>query len=131
MNTATAIQLQPFLTDILQLVVGVLLVIGAPLANRLLDQAASHWNLKANATAHSVIDGVVESAIAYAATNAKAALTRVGPIETSNPTLAAAANFVIAHAPEELAQLGFTEQHVIELVRANLLQTPTPQEIKT
>jgi hypothetical protein len=70
-----------------------------------------------------VIDGVIEDAVHYGQTYASQAITKVGPIETSNPVIAAAANFVLSHAPQELAQLGFTEQHVIELVRSFIQQT--------
>jgi hypothetical protein len=123
-----AIQLQPILGDVLQLGFAVLIALAIPLANSLYDHVAAKLNLSSNAQAHAIVDGVVEDAIPFAQKYAVQAITKVGPIETSNATIAAAANFILSHAPEELAQLGFTEQHVIDLVRSALQQTATQEK---
>jgi hypothetical protein len=120
---ADLVSLQPAFTFALQFAAAVALTLAVPLVNTLLDKISTKLGLQANATAHATIDGVVEDAIHYAQTYAVQALTKVGPIDIGNPQVAAAANFVIGHAPEELAQLGFTEQHVIDLVRSALQQT--------
>jgi len=127
MNVAsTAIQLQPVLLDLVQVAFVIIGAIAVPFANRLFDQVTANTNLKGNATARASIDGVVEDAIAFAKQSANSAVTKVGPIETSNSIVATAGNFILSHAPEELAQLGFTEKHVVDLVRAALhLQSTT------
>jgi hypothetical protein len=122
----TAIQLQPFLTTVLQAIFVVIAAAAVPAANGLYNLVTAKLNLQSNATARAMIDGVVEDAIPYAQKYAQAAITKVGPIDVGNATIATAANFILSHAPDELAQLGFTEAHVIELVRSALQQAPAP-----
>jgi hypothetical protein len=122
----TAIPLQPFLTLALQAVALLLAAIAVPFANKLFDQVTANTNLKGNATARSIIDGGVDYALAYAEKFASAAITRVGYIDCGNATVAAAANYILSHFPEELAQIGYTEQHVIELVRSALGLSSAP-----
>jgi hypothetical protein len=124
----SAIVLQPILGFLLQLAAAAALAFAVPMANKLIDQINAKFNLQANAVAHATIDGVVEDAVHAADAYANTAITRVGPIETNDPKVAAAANFILSHAPEELAQLGFTEQHVVELVRSAQQQRSTSEK---
>ncbi|MGH6887967.1 MAG: hypothetical protein ACREHF_02020 [Rhizomicrobium sp.] len=132
MNANTAIQLQPWLTDFIQAFFIVLAAIAVPGVNALYDYVTTKLHLQSNATARAALDGVVEDAVPFAQKYAVTAVTKVGPIETNNATIASAANFILSHAPAELAQLGFTEQHVIDLVRSALQQLDPvkPKETK-
>ena len=125
MNTSTAIVVAPYLSDLLQLAFAVLAVVAIPLANAVASRIDATFNLKGNATSRASIDGVVQDGIALAQGYADTAVTHVGPIWVRDPKIAAAGNFVLAHAPDELAQLGFTESHVVDLVKAAMQQNPT------
>jgi Na+-translocating ferredoxin:NAD+ oxidoreductase RnfG subunit len=122
MTMNTAIQLQPFLTLVLQVTFVVIAACAVPAANGLYGFVTTKLHLQSNATSRAALDGVIEDAIPYAQKYAVTAVTKVGPIETGNPTIAAAANFILSHAPNELAQLGFTESHVIDLVQSAIQQ---------
>lgn len=123
-----AIQLQPFLTLAIQALFVIVGAIAVPFANKLFDQVTANTNLKGNATARSIIDGGVDYALSYAEKFASQAVTKVGYIDAGNATVASAANYILSHFPEELAQIGYSEQHVIELVRSALHLSSTPEK---
>jgi hypothetical protein len=113
-----AIFLQPFLTDAVQLA-GILFMAAAfTIGQRVMEKIEAKFHLQMNATARASVDGVVEDAVSYAERYADAKITTVGPIETGNPAVACAANFLLAHAADELAQLNHNPVHAIELVQA-------------
>ncbi len=117
-----AVYLQPILGDIVQLAATLVLIMAIPLANRLIARIETKFHLQSNATARATIDGLVEDAVAYGKAYAVTAITRVGPIDTGNPIVASAANFLLKHGAEEMEQLNHDPSHAVELVKAALGQ---------
>ena len=113
-----AIYLQPILLDAVQLMGIVVLAFAMPVINRVVEKVETKFHLQSNATARASIDGIVDNAVSYGEKFADAEVTKVGPIETGNPLVASAANFVLSHGADELAQLNHDPQHVIQLVQA-------------
>lgn len=115
-----AAYLQPILSDVVQIAATLVLLVAIPLANRVIERIETKFHLQANATARATIDGLVEDAVAYGKAYAVTAVTKVGPIDTGNPVVASAANFLLKHGDDELKQLGHDPSHAVELIKAAL-----------
>lgn len=115
-----AIYLQPILADAVQFAGILFLAFTVPVINRVTEKVEAKFHLQMNATARASLDGLAEDATSYAEHYADATITHVGPIETGNPIVACAANYLLKHGADELAQLNHNPSHAIELVQATL-----------
>ena len=78
----------------------------------------------------SARDGVMAIAMDgahYAQAYAAAEITRVGPINVGNPEVAAAANYILRSATDEIAHLQLSPDQVIDLARAALAKVKAIQ----
>jgi hypothetical protein len=116
------VQVQPFLHDLLTFT-GIVLMAVIPLIVQPVAKAVSdHFHLKSAAQLSNSLQGLAYDAAHYGVAYADTKITAVKGINVGDPTVAAAANWLLKHASDEIANLNLTDAEVIGTVKAILPQ---------
>ena len=120
------IDLSPLVNEVLSLAAMVLSILGTYLVTLAISYIRAKTGAQINisdAAIREKLNGIV--ATATAAAQHKLADSGVETVTTSNEMISIAADTVIKHAPEVLAKLNITPEHVEDLIRAHV-QTSAP-----
>jgi hypothetical protein len=112
------VQVQPFLHDLL-MVAGIVVLVLLPLIIKpLADAATKNFHLASAAKVSDVLTKLAYDAVHFGINYCDAQIRTVRGIDVGDPKLAAAANWLLTHASDEIAHLNLTDQEVIGTVKA-------------
>lgn len=120
--TTTTIDLAPVLTPLIQ-IAGIAL---AGVVTWLAGRAATYFHVSTqNALLQRVVD-IADRGIAYGQQVVTEKVAAGAKVDVKNAVLAEATNYVLTKAPDAVASLGMTNQHVADMVLAKLPAAAAP-----
>lgn len=123
----TVVQVQPFLHVALTLVAIVVLALIPMVAKPLADAATQKFHLSSAAVVSDGLTKLAYDAVHFGENYCDQQVRTVKGIDVGDPKIAAAANWLLVHASDEIAHLNLTDQEVINTVKAILPQAkPAP-----
>lgn len=114
------VQVQPFLHDALT-IVGILVIGAIPIvATPVASAVAQHFHLKNEDVLRDALINLADQAAHFGLAFADNKAGKVGNIPVSNPVIAAAANWLLVHACDEIEHLDLSRSEVIGVAQAAL-----------
>lgn len=117
--TQTAINLSPILTDLIQVLGGLLIVVLGWAGKK----AADYFNLKQDDAARALIATAIANGVRYAESQLNEVTKRTNPsVNVSHPAIALAGNYAVTHVNDALTRLGITKEQLEQKIIAALPQ---------
>jgi hypothetical protein len=122
-SSATAVEFSTALKDLVDAAIAALLVVVGVAIKLGYARFAEHFGLKNDQLVRDAMLRIAWDAASYGKAYADDRVSTVKGVDVGNPTIAAAANFFLQHAGNEIAHFHLSDEDAIRIVKSQLPQT--------
>lgn len=120
---ASTVEIATVLQDVVDAAIAALLVVVGVVIKLGYARFAEHFGLKNDAIVRDAMLRIAWDAASFGKAYADERVSTVKGVDVGNPTIAAAANFFLQHAGNEIAHFHLSDEDAIRIVKSQLPQT--------